>query len=93
MFNIDIASLRDPATLTSVKAQISAAAAIVSAFQDGCTDAEECEIFQRSLNHLMNELHHQGIKATGDLHHSLVEAYNLGWDTVRLQRGVNKNAK
>ncbi len=88
MFNIDIASLRDPGTLDRVKSQISTAAAIVTAFEEGTHDARDSMPFQRGLNQLLNDMFFQSMSPSGDVHQRLVEAYNLGWDTVRLNRGV-----
>lgn len=93
MFNIDIASLRDPATVASLKGQITAAASIISAFEFGEMDAATENPYQASLNQVMRDMFHLNLSPAADLHSRLTEAYNLGWDTVRLQRGVTKNAK
>jgi hypothetical protein len=83
MFNIDIASLRDPATLESIERQLHNARAVVHAYRTGRDDAQE------SLPYNTNTLY----AANKEEKLRVLEAYNLGWDTVRLQRGVNKNAK
>ena len=88
MFAINIPSLRDPATRNSLKDQIARAAAIISAFEYGVQDAQVSAAYQRGLNVLMADAFYTIISPDSDVHQQLTEAYNLGWDSVRLNRGV-----
>ncbi len=92
MFNIDIASLRDPATLARIKTSMVCAAATISAYEFGEADALTDTRYASGLNKILADVLREGISSP-DLNRNINEAYNLGWDTVRLQRGVNKNAK
>lgn len=88
MFNIDIASLRDPATLARIKQHISTAAALVSAYEGGTEDAQSSTRFGSSRDALVRAMACAGKAPDRDQQRQLSEAYNLGWDTVRLHGGV-----
>lgn len=89
MITINIPSLRDPATLISLKRQLMHASVIVSAYEAGAEDARGNGRYASSLDSLMREVAAAaGVRLSDDDVLSVHEAYNLGWDTVRLNRGV-----